>query len=100
MAATRRSNKFPRVNWRILSKILSPQQNFVAATCRAATKFCHGDKIAIILHTFRSKCMEYKWYDVSQRVNEPHYATHGRLETIRKRGNSPCCEPHMLEPPA
>ena len=55
---------------------------------------------SIILHTFRSKCMEYKWYDVSQRVNEPHYATHGRLETIRKRGNSPCCAPHMLEPPA
>ena len=34
-----------------------------------------------------------------RRVNEPHYATHGRLETIKKRGNSPCCEPHMLEPP-
>ena len=48
--------------------------------------------------TWREKCMEYKWYDVSQRVNEPHYATHGKLETIRKRGNSPCCEPHMLEP--
>ena len=47
MAATRGSNKCRRVNWRILSKILSPQQNFVAATCRAATKFCHGDKIAI-----------------------------------------------------
>ena len=61
VAATRRSNKFHRVNRRILSKILSPQQNFVAATCRtksnwfnfvrhfAATKFCRGDKILIDL---------------------------------------------------
>ena len=61
VAATRRSNKFHRVNRRILSKILSPRQNFVAATCRtksnsfnfvrhvAATKFCRGDKILIDL---------------------------------------------------
>ena len=60
-AATRRSNKFHRVNKRILLKILSPRQNFVAATCRtksnwfdfvrhvAATKFCRGDKILINL---------------------------------------------------
>ena len=34
IALTRRSNKFHRVNRRILSKILSPRQNFVAATCR------------------------------------------------------------------
>ena len=59
IAATRRSNKFCRVNKRILLKILSPRQNFVAATCRtksnwfnfvrhvAATKFCRGDKILI-----------------------------------------------------
>ena len=59
VAATRRSNKFCRVNKRILLKILSPRQNFVAATCRtksnwfdfvrhvAATKFCRGDKILI-----------------------------------------------------
>ena len=61
VAATRRSNKFHRVNRRILSKILSPRQNFVAATCCtksnwfnfvrhvAATKFCRGDKILINL---------------------------------------------------
>ena len=48
-----------RVNKRILLKILSPLQNFVAATCCtktnwfnfvrhvAATKFCRGDKILI-----------------------------------------------------
>ena len=59
IAATRRSNKFDLVNRRILSKILSPLQNFVAATCRtksnwfdfvqhfAVTKFCRGDKILI-----------------------------------------------------
>ena len=59
VAATRRSNKFHRVNRRILLKILSPRQNFVAATCCtksnwlnfvrhvAATKFCRGDKILI-----------------------------------------------------
>ena len=47
------------MNKRILLKILSPRQNFVAATCRtksnwfnfvrhvAATKFCRGDKILI-----------------------------------------------------
>ena len=56
---TRRSNKFHRVNRRILSKILLPRQNFVAATCRtksnwtdfvrhaAATKYFRGDKILI-----------------------------------------------------
>ena len=61
VAATRRSNKFHCVNRRISSKILSPRQNFVAATCRtksnsfnfvrhvAATKFCRGDKILIYL---------------------------------------------------
>ena len=61
VAATRRSNKFHRENRRILSKILSLRQNFVAATCRrksnwfnfvrhvAATKFCRGDKILIDL---------------------------------------------------
>ena len=61
VAATHRSNKFHRVNRRILSKILSPRQNFVAATCCtksnwfnfvrhvAATKFCRGDKILINL---------------------------------------------------
>ena len=59
VAATRCSNKFHRVNRRILSNILSPQQNFVTATCRTksnwfdfvrhvtATKFCRGDKILI-----------------------------------------------------
>ena len=59
IAATRRSNKFCHVNKRILLQILSPRQNFVAATCRtksnwfnfvrhvAATKFCRGDKILI-----------------------------------------------------
>ena len=61
VAATHPSNKFHRVNRRILSKILSPRQNFVAATCCtksnwfnfvrhvAATKFCRGDKILINL---------------------------------------------------
>ena len=61
VAATRRSNKFHRVNKRILLKILSQRQNFVAATCCtksnwfdfvrhvAATKFCRGDKILINL---------------------------------------------------
>ena len=56
---TRRSNKFHCVNRRIVSKILMPRQNFVAATCWAksnwldfvrhvaATKFCGGDKILI-----------------------------------------------------
>ena len=73
---------------------------FKQAFCTYNFALCKCTHSRIILHTFRSKCMEYKWYDVSQRVNEPHYATHGRLETIRKRGNSPCCEPHMLEPPA
>ena len=61
VAVTHRSNKFHRVNSRILSKILSPRQNFVAATCCtksnwfnfvrhvAATKFCRGNKILIDL---------------------------------------------------
>ena len=54
--ATHRSDKSLRVYWRILSKPLSPQQNFVAVTSRkksnrtefvrlvAVTKFCCGDK--------------------------------------------------------
>ena len=57
IAVTRRCNKFHPVNRRILSEILLPRQNFVAATCRtksnwfdfvrhvAATKFCRSDEI-------------------------------------------------------
>jgi hypothetical protein len=41
--------------------------------------------------TLREKCMEYKWYDASQSVNEPqYYANHRILETRKKCGNSPC----------
>ena len=52
IAATRRSNKFCRVNKRILLKILSPRQNFVAATCRTKSNWylcatCCSDKILI-----------------------------------------------------
>ena len=54
IAATRHCNKFHRVNRRILSKILLPQQNVVAATCRTKLNWfdfvattCYIDKILV-----------------------------------------------------
>ena len=48
IAATRRSNKFCRVNKRILLKILSPRQNFVAATEFCRCNMSHKIKLVFV----------------------------------------------------
>jgi hypothetical protein len=43
--------------------------------------------------------MEYKWYDASQSVNEPHYANHRILEYKKKMREQPLLSGKWRDPP-
>ena len=58
-----------------MSKLQKPEQNTISDNKKVPS---------IILHTLRSKCMEYLRYDVVQPAKEPHIKSTG----VRKNKNA------------